>query len=555
MSALLDEDRSAAPAGPAPRVLPVKDAGGFIAARDDAHRRRHMIGFFFMVVGMFMSILDIQIVASSLNEIRAGLSAAPDEISWVQSSYLIAEVVVIPLSGWLSQVFSTRWLFVTSCIGFTIASAACAFAYDIDSMIVFRVLQGFFGGIIMPTVFATSYVLLGGNRSTKASMLMGLIATSGSTLGPTLGGWITATFSWHWLFLINLAPGIAVTIAVASLIDIDEPNWGLLKGFDLPGIVSVALFLGSLQYILEEGTKKDWLQSDTILGFGIVATLAGIFFFWRELTCARPVISLRVFRYRNFSIGCFVAFCIGVGMYGSVYLLPVFLSQVSRYNAMQIGTVMTVMGIFQMAGAPLSGLIASRLGLRVTLALGIVLFAGGVYLNGFFSFESDFGDMALPQAMRGVGVMLCMITTNAFALGVIPIQEIKLASGVFSLMRNLGGAFGLAVINTMLTARMDFHTSRLADGINPARPAARDMLDGMAEYLGDLHGGILDTQAGAMQMIYGLVHREALVLSFGDITLLMSAMFILVFALVPFIRPLPPLPTPMAKPALAKDAS
>lgn len=552
MSTPLDDDHAGPRAAAAP-AGPVKDAGGFIAARDAAHRRRHMIGFFFMVVGMFMAILDIQIVASSLNEIRAGLSAAPDEISWVQSSYLIAEVVVIPLSGWLSQVFSTRWLFVTSSIGFTLASVACAFAWDIESMITFRVLQGLFGGIIMPTVFATSYVLLGGNRSTKASMLMGLIATSGSTLGPSLGGWITSTFSWHWLFLINLAPGIAVTLAVAALIDIDEPNWGLLKGFDLPGILSVAIFLGSLQFILEEGAKKDWLQSDLILTFGLVAVMSGVFFFWRELTCARPVISLRVFRYRNFSIGCVVAFCIGVGMYGSVYLLPVFLSQVSRYDAMQIGTVMTVMGIFQMAGAPLTGVLVERIGLRTTLALGVSLFAAGVYLNGFFTFESGFGDMALPQALRGVGVMLCMITTNAFALGVIPIQEIKLASGVFSLMRNLGGAFGLAVINTMLSARMDFHTSRLADGINPASPAARDMLDGMAEHLGDLHGGIMDAEASTLQMIYGLVQREAMVLSFGDITLLMAGLFVLVLALVPFVRPLPPLPAP-ALATVAKEA-
>jgi len=502
---------------------------------DPKPERRHLIGFFIMVVGMFMAILDIQIVASSLSEIQAGLGAAPDEIGWVQSSYLIAEVIIIPLSGWLSQVMSTRWLFVISCGGFTLASFACAFAWSIESMIAFRVLQGFLGGAMIPTVFATSYFVLGRNNP-RASILMGLIATMGPTLGPTLGGWITSALSWHWLFLLNIAPGILVTLGTATLMDIDRPNLKLLKGFDLPGIVAVALFLGSLQFVLEEGSKNDWFQSDEIVIFSVLAAVGAVWFFWRAFNFPRPVIDLRVFTNRNFAIGCVVAFSIGFGMYGSVYVLPLFLGRVTGYDSYHIGTVLAVTGLCQFIATPIAGILCRKFDARVILGIGLFFFALGVYLNSFLTSESDFDAFVIPQAVRGLGIMMCMIPANMLALGAVRPDQMKNASGLYNLMRNTGGAFGLAIINTLLTERLAHHMSRLSDSVNAARPVAAAMMEGLSSHLSDLAGGTIDGDSAAIALVRQITQREAYVLAFTDVLLIMSITFFAVLVLIPFLR-------------------
>lgn len=505
------------------------------AAGNPRPEKRHLIGFFVMVVGMFMAILDIQIVASSLSEIQAGLGAAPDEIGWVQSSYLIAEVVIIPLSGWLSQVISTRWLFVVSCGGFTLASLACAFSWSIESMIFFRVLQGFLGGAMIPTVFATSFFVLGRDNP-RASILMGLIATMGPTLGPTLGGWITSALSWHWLFLLNIAPGILVTLGTATLMDIDRPNLKLLKGFDLQGIFAVAVFLGSMQYVLEEGAKDDWFQSDTIVGFTAAALVGACWFFWRSFTFARPVIDLRVFSNRNFAIGCLIAFSIGFGMYGSVYVLPLFLARVSGYDSYHIGTVLAVTGLCQFLATPIAGILSRKLDPRVVLGIGVFFFALGVYLNTFLTSESGFSDFVLPQAVRGFGIMMCMIPANMLALGALGIDQMKNGSGLYNLMRNTGGAFGLAAINTLLTDRLALHVSRLGEAVNPARLAATEKLDGLSSYISNAAGGTIDGDKGALSLVRQIVQQQASVLAFTDVLLIMAGVFVFVLFFVPLMR-------------------
>ncbi len=519
------------PPAPPPSSVPLDALG------NPRPERRHLVGFFIMVVGMFMAILDIQIVASSLSEIQAGLGAAPDEIGWVQSSYLIAEVIIIPLSGWLSQVISTRWLFVISCAGFTLSSLACAFSWSIESMIAFRVAQGFLGGAMIPTVFATSYFVLGRNNP-RASILMGLIATMGPTLGPTLGGWITSALSWHWLFLLNIAPGLLVTIGTASLMDIDRPNLKLLRGFDLQGITAVALFLGSMQYVLEEGAKNDWFQSDEIITFTALATAGAVWFFWRAFTFERPVIDLRVFANRNFAIGCTIAFAIGFGMYGSVYILPLFLGRVSGYDSFHIGTVLAVTGACQFLATPISGLMARKLDPRIVLGIGLFAFSLGVYLNSFLTSESDFADFVLPQAVRGFGIMLCMIPANMLSLGALDPHEVKNGSGLYNLMRNTGGAFGLAIINTLLTHRLDHHVERLAESVNPARLVATGRLEQMSSYFSTLAGGTVDGDKAALAMVRQMVTREAYVLAFTDVLLIMSVVFFSILVLVPLMRKL-----------------
>jgi len=299
---------------------------------------RKVVALGVMCVGFFIAYLDIQIVAASIQEIGGGLSASPDEVAWVQTSYLIAEIVVIPLSGWLSRVMSTRWLFAASAAGFTLASLLCGLAWNIESMIVFRAMQGFLGGSMIPTVFTSAFFFFQGKQRVFAASIVGGLASLAPTLGPVVGGWITDTWSWHWLFYINVLPGVAVTILVPLLVKIDKPDLTLLKGADYLGIVLMALSLGCLEYVLEEGPRWDWFGDDVIRLCAWVAAICGAGFVVRSLIIARPVVDLHALAIRNFSLGCWFSFVTGVGIFGTVYLTPLFLGRVNGFNAWQIGT-------------------------------------------------------------------------------------------------------------------------------------------------------------------------------------------------------------------------
>ncbi len=495
---------------------------------------RQWAGFMAMVVGMFMAILDIQIVSSSIREIQAGLSASADEITWVQTAYLIAEVIMIPFSGYLSRLLSTRILFVVSAVGFTLMSIGCALATSLDAMIAFRVLQGFIGGAMIPTVFATSFIMFPPERRAGVTVLIGLVATMAPTLGPTLGGYLTQSLSWHWMFLANVLPGIAVALAVWAFVDIDRPDWGLLKGFDFPGLLLMALFLGSLEYVFEEGPRNDWLEDGVIATFAVLAVVGGLLFFWRMFTYRQPIVWLKAFHDRNFAIGSLYSFILGIGLYGSVYLLPAFLGRVRGFNSLQIGLLMIVTGACQFLSAPIAGALSKKLDLRVMLALGLSLFGAGVYLQSFETAEWGFWEFALPQAVRGISLMMCFIPINTLALGTLPPEELKNASGLYNLMRNLGGAIGLGALNTVLIDRLALHYERLAENVTAARPATQGFLDGLAGRLGDMIPG--DADLAALRKLSDLVAREATVLTFNDALLLMAGVFAFALLLMPLIR-------------------
>src|SRR5271165_4223269 len=278
------------------------------SAPSDHIEPRRVIAFLTMCFGMFMAILDIQVVSASLNEIQAGLAASADEISWVQTSYLIAEVIAIPLSGFLSRALGTRAMFAGSAAGFTAASFMCGFASSMNEMIFWRALQGFIGGGMIPTVFASAYVIFPRSRMAIVTPMIGLVATLAPTIGPTVGGYLTDALSWHWLFFVNIVPGIAVTIAALVLIDFDRPDFALLRRFDWWGLIFMAGFLGSLEYVLEEGPRNDWFNDQTILTFAWVCGASAVFFFARVLTAAVPIVDLRSFADRNFALGSLFSF-------------------------------------------------------------------------------------------------------------------------------------------------------------------------------------------------------------------------------------------------------
>src|SRR3981189_51734 len=283
---------------------------------------RRLIAFLIMVFGMFMSILDIQIVSASLSEIQAGLSASSSEVSWVQTSYLIAEVIAIPLSGFMSRALGTRLLFAISASGFTIASFLCGFASTIEQMILWRAVQGFLGGGMVPTVFASAYIVFPRTKFHIVGPIIGLVATLAPTIGPTVGGIITDWMSWHWLFFINILPGIGITVGVLALVDFDQPNFKLLEDFDWLGLLFMAGFLGSLEYVLEEGPQYEWLQDNSVATCAAICLVSAIAFFWRVLTVEEPIVDIRTFADRNFGIGCLLSFCVGLGLYGLPFMYP-----------------------------------------------------------------------------------------------------------------------------------------------------------------------------------------------------------------------------------------
>ena len=285
--------------------------------------------FFMMAFGMFMAVLDIQIVASSLSQIQAGLAASNDEIAWVQTAYLVAEVVMIPLCGFLSRALSIRWLFVLSSAGFTLASLLCAMVDTIGGMIVARAIQGFLGGAMIPTVFSAAMILFGRQRQGSVMVIIGLLVTLAPTVGPALGGWITEIVSWHWLFLVNVIPGIFITVAVATLVKIDEPHFALLKKIDLLGVLALAILCGGIVYILEDGTRVQWFEDDSIRLTTMAVVAAAFLLWWRLETAEEPIINLKPFTNMTFAAGCIVGGAFGLMLFGLVYLYPLYLGRVA----------------------------------------------------------------------------------------------------------------------------------------------------------------------------------------------------------------------------------
>jgi DHA2 family multidrug resistance protein len=496
---------------------------------------RSWLGFLAMVLGMFVAVLDIQVVASSLGELQGGLAATADEISWVQTSYLIAEVIVIPLSGVLTRWLSTRVLFVLSCAGFAFASALCACAWDLPSMIVFRALQGLLGGAMIPLVFSVPYRLFPQHQQERSLIVIGLTATMAPTLGPVLGGWITETFSWHWIFLINLPVAAIAIVGVWRLIDVDTPDPSLRRGFDMPGLLLLALMLGSLQYALEEGPRWDWLEDETIRFAFILSSVTGALFLWRALRYRQPIVDIRAFKDRNFATGCVLSFIFGIGIYTPVYALPLFLMQVRGYSALQIGSTMVVLGAFQFLSAPLAANLSKVLDLRAMLALGFALFSIGLWTNSHMNADAAFAELFWPQALRGLALMLCFVPINTLALGTLPPAQLANASGLYNLMRNLGGAIGIAAVDTVLDSRLYHHLSHLTDSLNLGRAELTTLMQQTAEYVASIQSAHTAHATGT-RLLADLVNREATVMAYNDLFWLTSMVFAAAVVLVPLVR-------------------
>jgi len=494
---------------------------------------RVRLGFVFALLGMFMAILDIQIVASSLNEIQAGISATQDEISWVQTAYLIAEVVMIPLSGLLMRALSTRGIFVVSCLGFSAASLGCALASSLGSLVAMRAVQGFIGGAMIPVAYSISFSIFPQRVMGGVQAVMGLIATSAPAVGPTLGGYITQHLSWHWLFMVNLLPGLIASAGVWLCLNLDRPDFGAFRRIDFFGLGLMAVFLGSLEYVLEEGPGDDWFSNRQILVFSLVALLGALGFFWRTLQARFPIVDLRAFGNRNFAIGTGLGFLLGFAIYGFVYLMPLFFGGIRHLNSLQIGEIILVTGLAMMSSAPIAGRLSDKLDSRLMLALGFTLLGSGAVLNGHLTAVSGYPQFFWPQVIRGAGMVFCMIAVTRIAFGTLPAEELGNASGLFNVMRNLGGAVGLAMIDTLLDQRFDFHWVQIIPSVDSTRTVVVERLQTLQHLL---RGSVDHPAAAAVHQLFVTVAMQAKTLAFNDIFLWLGAAYLLAVPLLLFMR-------------------
>jgi DHA2 family multidrug resistance protein len=499
-------------------------------------RVKDILPFVVMCVGMFMALLDIQIVASSLQDIGGGLSAAQDQISWVQTAYLIAEIIIIPLSGWLTRVFSTRWLFTVSAAGFTVTSVLCGLAWNIESMIVFRAMQGLLGASMIPTVFTSSFHYFQGARRVYSAAVVGTIASVAPTLGPVIGGWITDTFNWHWLFYINLVPGLAVTFSVPFLVKIDLPDVALLKEADYTGIVLMAIGLGSLQYVLEEGARWNWFDDSTITLMALIAGVAGILFIVRSLNYATPVVDLRALGNRNFLVGCILSFITGVGIFATIFLTPLFLGYVRGYSAWQTGLAIASTGAASLAGVPAYILLARKFDTRWLMMAGFACFGLSMWSFTFITHDWGWRELLVPQILRGFPQVFVVAPAVNLGLGSLPSARLKYASGLFNMMRNLGGAIGIALCATLLNDRTNLHFLRLAENLNPTNPSVMKFLHALNAKFAAANGGdMFNDHTAALKELWLLTYREAQVQTFADAFLVIAACLVIATFMVPLL--------------------
>ncbi len=513
------KDRAIAPPSPAPDHVSFKT----------------WIGVLGSILGAFMAVLDIQITNASLQDIQAALGATLEEGSWISTAYLVAEIVVIPLTGWLSQVFSVRRYLLVNAGLFTFFSVCCAWSWNLSSMIGFRALQGFTGGVLIPMAFTFILRNLPPAKQPIGLAMFAITATFAPSIGPTMGGWLTENFGWEYIFYLNVIPGLLLISAVWYAIDAKPMQLGLLKQGDWGGIIAMAIGLGSLQIVLEEGSRQDWFESSLIVKLAAIAIIFLAIFFWIEFTRRQPFIELRLLGRRNFSLASVVNVALGIGLYGSVYILPLYLTQIQRYNALQIGEVIMWAGIPQLFLVPLVPKLMQRVDIRLIIAVGISLFSISCFMNSSLTHLTGYDQLRWSQIVRAMGQPLIMVPLSSIATAGIPPALAGSASGLFNMMRNLGGSFGIAILATLLKTREQFHSNRIGEHISLYSSDTQQRIDQLMQLFASRGADWVTAKQQAIATLDSIVRREAYVMAFNDcfhfiaIALLVSGIAVLFF--------------------------
>ncbi len=489
------------------------------------------------MIGSFMAILNIQITNASLLNIEGGIGTGVDNGSWISTSYLIGEIVVIPLTDYLSRVFSFRRYMLASATLFAVFSVACAFTHDLPSMIAMRGLQGFAGGVLIPMAFTLVLTKLPKPQQPIGLAVFALSVTFAPAIGPTIGGYLTENYGWQTIFFVNVLPTIVMVTALYLTLERQPMQLKLLKEGDWAGIFTMAIGLSALQTVLEEGNKDDWFSSPFILRLAAIALVSLSLFVAIELMIEKPLIRLRLLTRRNFGFGTIAMTMLGFALFGSVYILPAYLGQAQGYNAEQIGEVLAWTGLPQLILIPLVPKLMQRFDTRYIAFTGLMIFAYSCFMNTAMSPDYAGDQLWIPNIVRAIGQAMVLTPLTSVTTGDIAPQDAAAASGISNMFRNLGGAIGTAVLATVITKREQFHSNIIGQSVTLGREEVRSRISQMTDFF--LAHSVPDPAAARHQAIIALgnaVKRQALVMGFSDTFAVIGVVLVLAAVAVAFTR-------------------
>jgi MFS transporter, DHA2 family, multidrug resistance protein len=493
---------------------------------------RRWLALWASMLGAFMAVLDIQITNASLPDILGSLGATLDEGSWIQTSYLVAEIIVIPLTAWLADVFGTRRYLLFNTVAFLSFSVGCAFAWNLESMISFRLLQGLTGGVLIPMAFTLVLKLLTPEERPLGYALFGMTATFAPAIGPTIGGWLTDTYGWPAIFYLNLIPGALMVAGIAWGLKPEKTRLALLRKGDWFGILAMSVGLGALIVFLEEGNRHDWLNSRMIATLAIVAAAALLLCVLIELNRHEPFINLRLLARRNFGLGAVVSMAFGFAMYGTTYLLPLYLSQVQGYNAQEIGWTIMWSGAPQLLMMPLVAALLKKVDARVLLTFGLTIFGGSCFLNSTMTHLTAYDQLKVAQLVRAIGMPMTIVPLTGLATGAIESEQNGSASALFNMLRNLGGSIGIAFLATQWDWREKLHSARLGENVTCLNAATQERLGDLTAYFTNLGADAVTAGRQATAALSSIVKREAYVMAYGDVFFVIGGVIVLMLPLV-----------------------
>jgi DHA2 family multidrug resistance protein len=468
------------------------------------------------MLGAFMAVLDIQITNSSLKDILGTLSATQEEGSWISTAYLCAEIVVIPLTALLVRVFGMRGYMMGTTALFLLFSTLCGGAWSLSSMIVFRMMQGFTGGALIPMAMTLVMAKLPPSKRAIGMAIFGLTATLAPTMGPTLGGYLSELYGWPSIFYINWVPGLFLIFGIWWGLDKEKTHLEFLAKADWIGIALMAIGLGSLTIFLEEGNSKDWFDSNFIITFAALALFGIVGWVATSLTRAEPFVNLRLYGERNFLVSTVLSACVGMGLYGASFLLPLYLGQIANYTPMQIGEVIMWAGLPQLFIMPFAAALSSKVDNRILCSIGLAMFGFSCLMNANLDATTGYDQLLWSQVVRALGQPFIMLTLSNFAMQGIAPKDMSSASSLFNMTRNLGGSVGIALLATALTNREHFHSARLGESITSYAAPTQQRLDQMSAAF--TASGIDPVTAGnqALAAIDRIVRRESYIMAYND---------------------------------------
>ena len=480
----------------------------------------------------FMEVLDTTVVNVSLPHIAGSLSATIDEATWVLTSYLVANAIILPMTGWLASFLGRKRLLMFSVVGFTVASFLCGLAPTLGSLIVFRIIQGATGGALQPLSQAVLLEAFPPHERGKAMGFWGLGIVVAPILGPVLGGWLTDSYSWRWVFYINVPIGLA-SIIMTRMFVFDPPyiRRGSSK-VDYWGIGMLAVGIGTLQMVLDKGQEKDWFGTSWITALAVVSVVAIAAFIFYELRTAEPVVNLRVFKNRTYSTGVFLMAMLGVGLYGTTVLIPLVLQTLLGYPALRAGIAMAPRGLGSFIAMPLVGLIMTKFDPRKLLTLGMIVCAMTLFQFSRLNLQAGYWDYFWPQFEMGLALGFLFVPLTTTSMAPIPKETMGNATSLFNLVRNLGGSIGISAVNTIQVRRAQMNVDVLGQHVNPYDAGSRQMLGALQKMFVSRGGDMVAAAHQARETLFRMVERQASMLAYNTVFRLLGALFLL---MIPFI--------------------